>query len=113
MDETEAAQGLSALGNQSRLAIFRLLVRAGDNGSPTGHIGRELGVPLSTLAHHIDCLSRAGLVDQRKVGREVICTANYKTLMALTSYLTEKCCEGLPEGAFETGTSVTKELVDS
>ena len=113
MDETEAVQGFSALGNESRLAIFRLLVRAGDNGTPTGHIGRELGIPLSTLAHHLDCLSRAGLVTQRKMGREVIYTANYKTLLALTSYLTEKCCEGLPEGAFETGAAGAQELVDA
>lgn len=112
MDETEAAQGLSALGNKSRLAIFRLLVRAGENGTPTGHIGRELGIPLSTLAHHLDRLSRAGLVSQRKSGREVICTANYKTLLALTSYLTEKCCEGLPEDAFENIQNNSPELVD-
>ena len=113
MDETEAVQGFSALGNQSRLAIFRLLVRAGDKGSPTGRIGLELGVPLSTLAHHIDCLSRAGLVNQRKMGREVICTANYNTLLALTSYLTEQCCEGLPEGAFKTAPAGAQELADA
>ncbi len=110
MDETEAAQGLSALGNKSRLAIFRLLVRAGECGTPTGHIGRELGIPLSTLAHHLDRLSRAGLISQQKSGREVICTARYKTLDAITNYLTEKCCEGLPERDLETEPSEALEL---
>ncbi len=112
MDETEAVRGFSALGNASRLAIFRLLVRAGQDGSPTGPIGRELGIPLSTLSHHLDCLSRAGLVDQRKSGREVICTANYNALQTLTNYLTEKCCEGLHEKAFEADRAGTLELID-
>lgn len=113
MNEVEAAQGLSALGNETRLAVFRLLVRAGDNGTPIGPIGRELQIPLSTLAHHLDRLSRAGLVEQRKSGREVICTANYKTLLALTNYLTEKCCEGLPNSALERETTETPELVET
>lgn len=101
MREHEAAVGFSALGNDTRLAIFRLLVRAGDEGSATGRIGRELGVPLSTLAHHLEHLARAGLIVQSKTGREVICTANYTALLALTNYLTEKCCEGLPEEALD------------
>ena len=113
MNEVEAAQGLSALGNETRLAVFRLLVRAGDDGAPIGHIGRELQIPLSTLAHHLDRLSRAGLVDQQKSGREVICTANYKSLLALTNYLTEKCCEGLPDSALELEITETPELVET
>jgi len=112
MDGTDAVQGFSALGNASRLAIFRLLVRAGEHGSPTGPIGRELGIPLSTLSHHLDRLSRAGLVDQRKSGREVVCTVNYGALQALTNFLTEKCCEGLPEKELEANTTSTPELID-
>lgn len=96
MQEAQAVQGFSALGNASRLAIFKLLVRAGQPGSVTGRIGRELGIPLSTLAHHLDMLSRAGLISQRKSGREVINTVNFSTLADLTEFLTEKCCEGLP-----------------
>ncbi|MDA7946342.1 MAG: ArsR family transcriptional regulator [Hyphomicrobiaceae bacterium] len=113
MDEIEAAQGLSALGNKTRLSVFRLLVRAGRDGTPVGHIGRNLGIPLSTLAHHLDRLSRAGLVDQQKSGREVICTANYKALLALTNYLTEKCCEGLPDDSFASTIVQSPELAES
>lgn len=112
MDEAKAVQGLSALGNESRLAIFRLLVRAGKSGTRTGQIGRELGIPLSTLAHHLDRLSRAGLISQQKSGREVICTARYKTLNAITNYLNEKCCEGLPESDLETEPSEAAEVVE-
>lgn len=99
MREIEAVMGFAALGNGTRLAIFKLLVRAGQDGSVIGRIGRELDIPLSTLAHHLDSLARAGLISQRKSGREVICTASYATLAALTDYLTEKCCEGLPQDA--------------
>lgn len=114
MLENEAANGFSALGNETRLVIFKLLVRAGDQGFPTGRIGNELNIPLSTLAHHLDSLSRAGLITQNKSGREVICTANYSALQALTNYLTENCCEGLPaeaRDAFNQAVS-TQELVD-
>lgn len=113
MDEIEAVQGFSALGNKTRLSIFRLLVRAGEDGTPIGHIGRELGIPLSTLAHHLDRLCRAGLVAQDKVGREVICTADYKSLLSLTNYITEKCCEGLPDSAFENVTTNSPELAET
>ncbi len=97
MQERQAAMGFSALGNETRLAIFRLLVRAGDAGTTTGQIGTELTVPLSTLAHHLDALAHAGLIKQRKSGRQVINFTNYQMLRQLMDYLTEKCCEGLPE----------------
>ena len=104
MREKEAANGFSALGNATRLSIFKLLVRAGNQGSATGRIGSELNIPLSTLAHHLDALSRAGLITQNKSGREVICTAIYTALQGLTNYLTENCCEGLPpEGRADPG----------
>ncbi len=86
--------GFSALGNDTRLAIFRLLVRAGDAGTPTGQIGSALDVPLSTLAHHLDTLAHAGLIKQHKLGRQVINSTNYQVLNQLMDYLTENCCEG-------------------
>lgn len=95
MNQSEAALGLKALGNETRLSIFRLLVRAGDDGLTIGRIGQELNIPLSTLAHHLDLLVRASLVIQKRDGREVHCMANYASLRDLTSFLTEKCCEGL------------------
>ncbi|MCH8239975.1 MAG: helix-turn-helix transcriptional regulator [Proteobacteria bacterium] len=93
MQERQAAMGFSALGNETRLAIFRLLVRAGDAGTTTGQIGSTLAVPLSTLAHHLDSLAHAGLIKQRKLGRQVINSANYQVLTQLMDYLTENCCE--------------------
>lgn len=95
MNQNDAALGLKALGNETRLSIFRLLVRAGDSGLPIGRIAQELNIPLSTLAHHLDQLVRVSLVVQRRDGREVYCKANYGSLNALTAFLTEKCCEGL------------------
>ena len=98
MHRNMAAQGFSALGNETRIEIFRLLVQAGENGLSTGRIASELDIPLSTLAHHLDALTRAKLVNQRKSGRAVMNTANYSVMRALIDYLTEKCCQGLPEG---------------
>jgi ArsR family transcriptional regulator len=114
MQENEAASGFSALGNKTRLAIFKLLVRAGDQGFATGHIGNQLKIPLSTLAHHLDCLSRAKLITQHKAGREVICTANFTSLLALTNFLTENCCEGLPTDERDSSnqTDSALELID-
>ena len=115
MQEKLAAMGFSALGNETRLAIFRLLVRAGDSGTTTGQIGIKLEVPLSTLAHHLDALAHAGLIKQRKSGRQVINSANYPVLHKLMDYLTEKCCEDLPEAnqAESRSANSTAELADT
>lgn len=114
MRDNQAANGFSALGNETRLAIFKRLVRAGDKGSATGQLGAALSIPPSTLAHHLDSLSRAGLITQNKTGREVISTVNYAALRSLTDYLTENCCEGLPEEIPSNNVQQTKkaELVD-
>ncbi len=88
-----AADALAALGHEARLAIFRALVRAGDEGLPVHQIQERLdGMPRSTLAHHLQMLKRAGLVAQRKVGAEVVNHADFGTMRALVAYLTEECC---------------------
>ncbi len=97
MNQERAAQGFAALGNPSRLRIFRLLVRAGTQGVPVGRIHARLGIPLSTLAHHLSMLAKAGLITQQKAGREVLCRAGYTEMDGLIAYLTENCCAGLPE----------------
>lgn len=99
MDEEAAVQGLSALGNRTRLRLYRLLVQAGESGVTVGTVQLRLDVPASTLAHHLAALVRAGLVDQERQGREVICRANYAAMNALVSYLTDSCCSGLPDQA--------------
>lgn len=98
LTEDDAAAGLSALGSPVRLRVFRLLVRAGDEGANVTDLVRLSHIPPSTLAHHLAALSRAGLVRQEKRGRELICTADYGRVNALAAYLTENCCAGLGLG---------------
>jgi ArsR family transcriptional regulator, arsenate/arsenite/antimonite-responsive transcriptional repressor len=95
MTEEQAALRLSALGNPTRLRLFRLLVRAGRDGLNVGDLQRLLGVPASTLAHHIAALVKADLLLQERRGREVICAANYEVMNGLVAYLTEQCCAGV------------------
>ena len=101
MNEDRAALCLSALGNPIRIRLYRLLVRAGRQGLNVGDLQRLLAVPASTLAHHVAALVKAGLVDQERRGREVICFANYETMNRIVGYLTEACCAGVDVGAVE------------
>ena len=95
MDEDRASTALAALGNRTRLKLFRLLVRAGDDGLNVGEAQRYLDVPSSTLAHHFAHLTRAGLVMQERRGREVVCRADFTAMNELMGFLTEACCTGL------------------
>lgn len=95
MQAEDAANGFFALGNASRLRIFRLLVQAGRQGAPISHIHTHLGIPLSTLAHHLGALVKAGLVTQHKNGRQVMCRADFDRMDGLIAYLTENCCAGV------------------
>ena len=87
-----AADCLDALGNPTRLALFRMLVRAGVEGLPVGHIQRELEVPASTLTHHLKHLELVNLVARRKEGTTHYCSANYGVMDHLVLFLTEECC---------------------
>ncbi|MFQ5937166.1 MAG: ArsR/SmtB family transcription factor [Acidiferrobacterales bacterium] len=93
--ENQAAQELAALGNATRLRLFKLLVRAGQDGLNIGDLQRLLDMPASTLAHHLSMLARADLVRQERRGREVICTANYEVVNGLVAYLKDQCCTGV------------------
>jgi DNA-binding transcriptional ArsR family regulator len=90
---------LEALGNMTRLAIFRLLVRAGDEGLAVGDIQRALAVPPSTLSHHLQRLSHVGLLSQERRGRVLICRADFAAINGVVAYLTEECCMGVGEAA--------------
>lgn len=92
-----AALCLGELGNPTRLAIFRLLVRAGPEGAVVGDIQRHLDIPGSTLSHHLAHLVRAGLIKQRRDGRSLWCTAHHGVMDDLIGFLTDQCCIGLPE----------------
>ena len=93
--EREMARTLAALGHEKRLAIYRLLVRAGEDGLNVGEIGRHLGAPPSTLAHHLSALVDAGLVIQERRGREVVNRADYAVMRQTVGFLTPECCSGV------------------
>lgn len=86
---------LEALGNPIRLAIFRALIKAGDEGANVGAIQNVIDIPASTLTHHIQKLVRAGLVSQQRHSRELICRAEFETMDAIIDYLKDECCQGL------------------
>ena len=95
LSEQAAADALAALGNRTRLRLFKLLVRAGTDGLIVGEVQRHMDMPASTLAHHLAALTRAGLVVQARNGREVVCTADYAAMQHLLGWLTQECCAGV------------------
>jgi len=94
METRQAIQALSALAQESRLAIFRLLVQAGPAGLAAGAIGATLDLPPATLSFHLAGLTRAGLAQSRQEGRFVIYSADYAAMNTLVGFLTENCCQG-------------------
>lgn len=92
---TSVALSLAALGHDTRLAIFRLLVRAGDDGLNVGEIGQHLNMAASTLAHHLGALVDAGLVIQERQGRQIVNRVDYGAMRHTVSFLTAECCVGV------------------
>lgn len=92
MELKNAVEALSALAQETRLNVYRLLVEAGPEGMAAGRIGEELALPAATLSFHLAHLSRAGLALSRQEGRFVIYSADFHTMNALVGYLTENCC---------------------
>ncbi len=92
MDQDHAIAALGALAQETRLALFRLLVTCGRAGMPAGMIAETLGVPPSSLSFHLQQLVHAGLLRQRRSSRQLIYSAEYETMNALLAYLTENCC---------------------
>ena len=95
MKKQVAIRTLSALAQEARLDIFRLLVRAGIAGLPAGQIGKTLGVPPATLSFHLKELKNAGIVTCRREGRSLIYGPNFDAMQSLLSFLTESCCQGV------------------
>lgn len=93
-DAPGAVAALGALAQEHRLAVFRLLVEAGDGGLPAGTIAAELGIPNSSLSFHLAQLARAGLVTSERRSRSLIYRADYAAMNGLLGYLTENCCGG-------------------
>lgn len=94
MNITNAVTSLSALAQETRLDIFRLLVRYVPDGLPVGTIARRLRVPGPTLSFHLNVLAAAGLIEPHKNGRSILYSANLESVNQLTSFLMENCCGG-------------------
>ena len=92
-----AVTALSALAQEHRLEVFRLLVQVGKTGIPAGKIGERIDIPLSTLSFHLNQLKHAGLIHCRREGRTLFYSANYDGMNTLMAYLTENCCQGQTE----------------
>lgn len=101
MKASSTIEALGALAQEHRLALFRLLVQAGDKGMAAGAIADALGVPNSSLSFHLAQLRNAGLILQERQHRSLIYRANYPAMNALVDYLMENCCAGAdcPAGA--------------
>ncbi|MBI1339941.1 helix-turn-helix domain-containing protein [bacterium] len=97
MEFSVAVSRLVGLAQESRLAVFRALVRAGPDGLAAGAIARELSIAPNTLSAQLSILAHAGLVDSRRDGRSIIYTARFDTLGELLAFLIDECCDGRPE----------------
>ncbi|PXA78038.1 transcriptional regulator [Caulobacter sp. D4A] len=108
MESKSAVNMLSALGHDGRLAIFRLLVKAGPVGIAAGDIARTLDVLPNSLSANLNVLSHAALVTSRREGRSIIYSADYGAMSGLLGFLMEDCCNGAPEVCAPLGAIVAK-----
>ncbi|MFZ5670310.1 MAG: ArsR/SmtB family transcription factor [Pseudomonadota bacterium] len=96
MEQTDAVAALSALAHPGRLAVFRLLVKAGAEGLAAGRIAEAAGMLANTLSANLNILTQAGLARSRREGRSIIYTADYDAMRGLLAFLMEDCCQGEP-----------------
>jgi len=94
MDGKQVIAGLAALAHETRLAVFRMLVERGPDGLSAGTIAERLDMPPSSLTFHLQQLSHAGLVTQRRVSRQLFYATDYATMNGIVQYLTDNCCGG-------------------
>jgi len=97
LTQSSALAQLSALAQENRLALFRLLIKAGPDGLPAGEIAAALGVPPNTLSAQLTLLSNAGLIEGTRQGRSIIYKAQYEAISGLIVFLMEDCCQGRSE----------------
>jgi DNA-binding transcriptional ArsR family regulator len=99
MTPAQTIAAFNALAHEHRLAAYRLLVAAGPQGRTAGLLADRLAIPPSSLSFHLQRLLHAGLVTQRRLGRQLLYAANFQTMNALVAYLTENCCGSGAEGS--------------
>lgn len=97
MEIKDAIKALNGLAQDSRLLIFRLLVKQGESGMTAGNIAKNLSCPANTLSNHLGILCRAGLIQSRREGRSIIYSINRLGIRRLLTYLMHDCCRGNPE----------------
>jgi ArsR family transcriptional regulator len=97
MESSKAVQKLSALAQEGRLAVFRLLVKAGPDGMAAGDIARKLKTQPNTMSAQLLLLSNAGLIGARRDGRSIFYAVDFDAMSSLLVFLTEDCCGGRPE----------------
>ena len=88
----DAAAQLEAIGNPTRLSVYRTLVRAGESGLSVGRLQAKVGAAASTLSHHLQKLVQVDLVSRERQGTTLICRANYQQMRALVGFLVDECC---------------------
>lgn len=92
MDIEQATAALGALSQETRLQVFRILVKHGQAGAPAGTLSDALGIPHNTLSFHLSHMSNAGLVLSRREGRSIIYSANFELITSLIRFMVEDCC---------------------
>ena len=97
MEQQDAVKALAALAHEARLSVFRLLVKCGPSGMAAGDIAKAVGIGATALSFHLKELDRAGLVMSWRVGRFVRYAVRVEGMRALLAYLSEDCCQGMPE----------------
>ncbi len=97
MHSGDAIDALSALAQQHRLAVFRLLIRQGPDGMQAGEIARQIGIPANTMSTHLGILARAGIVESERESRSITYRINIDGVQSLFEFLVADCCAGQPE----------------
>lgn len=97
MNDVVAVDALAALAHPDRVAAFRMLVKAGPDGIPSGEVAARLSIPPTRMSFHLAALERSGLIASRRDGRKILYAARYQQMRDLLGFLTEDCCAGRPE----------------
>lgn len=110
MKTSHVIEALGALAHEHRLQVYRLLVERGPRGRAAGAIAQGIGVLPTSLSFHLQALHRAGLILQRRQGRQLIYSADFETMNALVGYLTENCCGDSGEACGEACATACKPI---